>query len=38
LYYQGFKYVSLNVIKNMKKLRNEQKDIIDVNLIEKIRA
>ena len=38
LYYQGFKYVSLNVIKNMKKLRNEPKDIIDVNLIEKIRA
>jgi len=38
LYYQGFKYASLNVIKNMKKLRNEPKDIIDVNLIEKIRA
>ena len=38
LYYQGFKYVSLNVIKNMKKLRNEPKDIVDVNLIEKIRA
>lgn len=38
LYYNGFKYVSLDVIKNMKKLRNEPKDIIDVNLIEKIRA
>lgn len=38
LYYQGFKYVSLNVIKNMKKLRNEPKDVVDVSLIEKIRA
>ena len=36
LYYQGFKYVSLDVIKNMKKSRNESKDIIDVQLIEKI--
>ncbi len=38
LYYQGFKYVSLNVIKNMKKLRNEPKDIIDVQLIEKVKT
>lgn len=37
LYYQGFKYVSLDVIKNMKKIRNEPKDIIDVQLIEKIK-
>ena len=36
LYYQGFKYVTLDVIKNMKTLRNEPKDIIDVQLIEKI--
>ena len=38
LYYQGFKYVSLNVIKNMKILRNEPKDIIDVQLIEKVKT
>lgn len=38
LYYQGFKYVSLDVIKNMKKLRNEPKDVVDVSLIEKIRT
>ena len=38
LYYQGFKYVSLNVISNMKKVRNEPKDIIDVQLMEKIRT
>jgi len=36
LYYQGFKYVSLDVIKNMKSLRNEPKDIKDVKLIESI--
>jgi len=36
LYYQGFKYVSLNVISNMKKVRNEPKDIIDVQLMERI--
>lgn len=36
LYYQGFKYVSLNVIKNMKTIRNEPKDVIDVQLIEKV--
>tara|TARA_R110002074_G_scaffold131233_1_gene273631 strand:- start:1518 stop:2780 length:1263 start_codon:yes stop_codon:yes gene_type:complete len=38
LYHHGFKYVSLDVIKNMKIERNEPKDIIDVKLIEKIRA
>ncbi len=38
LYYNGFKYVSLEVIKNMKKVRNEQKDIIDVGLIEGIKT
>ena len=36
LYYQGFKYVSLNVIANMKRVRNEPKDIVDVQLIEKM--
>ena len=38
LYYNGFKYVSLDVIKNMKKIRNESKDIVDVQLIEKIKT
>ena len=38
LYHNGFKYVSLDVIKNMKVIRNEPKDIIDVQLIEKMRA
>ena len=38
LHYQGFKYVSLKVIKNMKMLRNEPKDIVDVELIEKIKG
>jgi len=37
LYYNGFKYVSLDVIKNMKKIRNEPKDIIDVKLAEEIK-
>ena len=35
LYHNGLKYVSLDVIKNMKVIRNEPKDIIDVQLIEK---
>jgi hypothetical protein len=34
LYYNGFKYVSLDVIKNMKIIRNEPKDIADVKLVE----
>ena len=38
LYYNGFKYVSLDVIKNMKMIRNEPKDVVDVNLIEKMRV
>jgi len=38
LHYQGFKYVSLKVIKNMKMLRKEPKDIVDVELIEKIKG
>ncbi len=38
LYYQGLKYVSLDVIKNMKTLRNEPKDITDVQLMETIRG
>ena len=37
LYYNGFKYVTLDVIKNMKKLRNEPKDRIDVKLIENLK-
>jgi hypothetical protein len=37
LYYNGFKYVSLDVIKNMKKIRNESKDVIDVKLAEQIK-
>jgi len=36
LYYQGFKYVSLDVIKNMKISRNEPKDIADVELIKAV--
>jgi hypothetical protein len=36
LYYNGYKYVSLNVIKNMKETRNESKDVTDLQLIEKI--
>ena len=38
LYYNGFKYVSLSVIKNMKMIRNEPKDIVDVKLIEGIQT
>jgi len=38
LYYNGFKYISLDVIKNMKMVRNEPKDIIDVQLIETIKS
>ena len=38
LYYNGFKYVSLNVIKNMKVIRNESKDVVDVKLIEGIKT
>lgn len=38
LYHNGFKYVSLDVIKNMKEIRSEPKDVIDVQLIEKMRA
>ena len=37
LYHNGFKYVSLDVIKNMKKIRNEPKDIVDVKLVEEIK-
>ena len=36
LYHHGFKYVSLDVIKNMKTIRNEPKDVIDVQLIKKM--
>ena len=38
LYYNGFKYVSLAVIKKMKSRRNEPKDITDVQLIEAIKS
>lgn len=37
MHYNGHKYISLDVIKNMKKIRNEPKDIVDVQLIEKIK-
>ena len=37
LYYNGYKYVSLGVIKNMKIVRNEKKDIVDVQLIQSIK-
>lgn len=37
LYYNGYKYVSLDVIKNMKIVRNEKKDIVDVQLIQSIK-
>ena len=37
LYYNGFKYVSLEVIKNMKKIRNEPKDVVDLKLTEEIK-
>ena len=37
LYSKGFKYVALNVIKNMKAVRNEPKDVIDVKLAEQIK-
>jgi len=36
LYYNGFKYASLNVVKNMKKTRNEPKDIKDIQLINNL--
>ena len=36
LYYNGFKYVSLDVMKSMKLRRNEPKDIVDLQLMEKI--
>ena len=36
LYYQGFKYASLRVIKKMKTIRNEPKDVVDVQLIEEV--
>jgi len=36
LHYNGYKYVSLDVIKNMKIIRNEPKDIIDVQLINNL--
>ena len=38
LYYQGFKYVSLDIIKNMKISRNEPKDVKDVELIKQIQG
>ena len=37
-YYQGFKFASLDVVKNMKKARNELKDVLDLELIAKVRA
>ena len=37
LHYNGYKYVSLDVIKNMKAVRNEPKDVVDVKLAEQIK-
>ena len=37
LYYNGCKYVSLDVVKNMKAVRNEPKDVLDVQLAEQIK-
>lgn len=34
-YFNGFKFAALEVIKRMKENRNEQKDIVDINLINK---
>ena len=36
-YYQGFKYVTLDVIKNMKMIRYEPKDLKDIQLIKEIK-
>ena len=36
LYYQGFKYAALPVVYNMKKIRNEPKDVKDTALMEQI--
>ena len=35
-YFNGYKVATLNVLKEMKQKRNEQKDIIDISLINKI--
>lgn len=35
-YYQGFKYASLDVVKNMKAIRDESKDARDLKLIREI--
>ena len=35
-YYQGFKYASLDVVKNMKAIRDESKDVRDLKLIREI--
>lgn len=37
LYYNGFKYAHINVVKNMKIARNEPKDIVDVQLVKKLK-
>jgi hypothetical protein len=35
-YFNGFKFATLNIIKKMKERRNENKDVIDIKLINKI--
>ena len=35
-YFNGFKFVTLNIVKKMKENRKEKKDIIDINLIKNI--
>ena len=34
-YYKGIKFANLGVVKAMKQFRNEEKDIVDVKLIDK---
>ena len=35
-YYKGVKFASLDVVRAMKKFRNEEKDVVDVELINKL--
>ena len=35
-HYQGFKYIALDILQNMKMLRDESKDTIDLKLIRQV--
>ena len=35
-YYKGIKFASLDVVRDMKKFRNEEKDVVDVGLMNKL--